>query len=89
MLTGQHVPFQKLNVKSGKVIFLYSFSIRLQLMDGMRKMNILLALMTGMITGFIFTFFKLPAPAPQVWAGVVSIAGVLAGSQLCHYILQR
>lgn len=52
-------------------------------------MNILLALMTGMITGFIFTFFKLPAPAPQVWAGVVSIAGVLAGSQLCHYILQR
>lgn len=52
-------------------------------------MNMLLALMTGVITGFIFTFFKLPAPAPQVWAGVISIAGVLLGSQLCQYLLQR
>jgi len=52
-------------------------------------MNILLALMTGVITGFIFTFFKLPAPAPQVWAGVVSIAGVLLGSQLCQFIVQQ
>jgi XapX domain-containing protein len=58
-------------------------------MEGVNKMNILLALMTGVMTGFIFTFFKLPTPAPQVWAGVVSIAGVLLGSQLCQLILQR
>lgn len=52
-------------------------------------MTTLLALITGFITGFVFTFLKLPVPAPQVWAGVISIAGVLAGSQMCQWIFQR
>jgi XapX domain-containing protein len=52
-------------------------------------MGIILALITGIATGFIFTFFKLPVPAPNVWAGVISIAGVLLGSQLCQHLLHR
>jgi len=46
-------------------------------------MNVALAsLGTGMIVGLIFTAFKLPLPAPPVFAGVMGILGIWAGSEL-------
>lgn len=37
---------------------------------------------TGLIVGLIFTAFKLPLPAPPVFAGIMGIIGIWAGSQL-------
>ncbi|MGY8659139.1 MAG: XapX domain-containing protein [Verrucomicrobiales bacterium] len=37
---------------------------------------------TGLIVGLIFTAFKLPLPAPPVFAGIMGIFGIWAGSQL-------
>lgn len=46
----------------------------------------LIALAVGIVTGFIFTLFKLPVPAPGVLPGVVGIVGVYAGSKLFEYL---
>ncbi|POT56785.1 XapX domain protein [Citrobacter amalonaticus] len=51
-------------------------------------MDLLLALIAGLITGFVFTLIKLPIPAPPVWSGVVGIIGVLSGSQLFNYLFR-
>lgn len=48
--------------------------------------EILSALGVGMITGLIFSFFKLPLPAPPVLSGIVGIFGVYLGSICFHYL---
>ena len=39
----------------------------------------MLSFITGLITGGIFTLFKLPIPAPSALAGVIGIIGVFVG----------
>ncbi|MEO0224548.1 MAG: XapX domain-containing protein [candidate division WOR-3 bacterium] len=41
--------------------------------------EILLSFLTGFFTGFIFSFLKLPIPAPQSLAGVMGIVGIFLG----------
>lgn len=50
--------------------------------------DIILALVVGIITGLIFSFFKLPIPAPGVLPGVIGIVGVYLGSQVYFWISQ-
>lgn len=45
-----------------------------------------LALLTGLITGAIFAFFKLPIPAPTALAGILGIIGIWLGFSLISYI---
>ncbi|MDR0734205.1 MAG: DUF1427 family protein [Elusimicrobiota bacterium] len=39
----------------------------------------LLALLTGIITGAIFTLIKLPLPAPNALPGILGIVGIYIG----------
>ncbi len=43
---------------------------------------------TGIIVGLIFTAFKLPLPTPPVFAGIMGITGIWAGSQLWPLIVK-
>ena len=42
-------------------------------------LQVLLALIAGMILGYIFIKLKLPAPAPLVIAGIAGIVGIWLG----------
>ncbi|PKG22587.1 XapX domain-containing protein [Niallia nealsonii] len=50
-----------------------------------------LALLTGFLTGFIFALLKLPIPAPGALPGIVGIIGIYAGfkvyEQLAPWII--
>ncbi|MCT4619172.1 MAG: DUF1427 family protein [Marinisporobacter sp.] len=46
----------------------------------------IIALITGIITGAVFTFAKLPLPAPPSIAGIMGIFGILVGSKIVEYI---
>ena len=48
--------------------------------------DVFLALLAGLATGIVFSFIKLPLPAPPVLPGVVGIVGVYLGGQLFHYV---
>lgn len=41
--------------------------------------EIILSILTGGFAGVLFAFFKLPVPAPPVFAGVAGIIGLWAG----------
>lgn len=41
--------------------------------------QILMAFLAGVLIGAIFSFFKLPLPAPATWAGVLGIVGLFCG----------
>lgn len=41
--------------------------------------NIVLSILTGFGCGIVFAAFKLPVPAPQVFAKVAGIIGLWAG----------
>lgn len=49
---------------------------------------VLLALITGVIAGGIFTLFKLPLPAPPTVAGIAGIFGIFAGAKLAEFVMQ-
>lgn len=49
----------------------------------------LLALLAGAIVGALFTFIKLPLPAPPVLPGVMGVVGVYAGGKLAELALQN
>lgn len=51
--------------------------------------QILAALASGVIIGAIFTFLKLPLPAPNARAGIAGIAGILLGSLVVNYFLKK
>lgn len=46
----------------------------------------ILALVTGVITGIVFTFLKLPLPAPPAIPGIAGILGIFLGSKAIEYI---
>jgi XapX domain-containing protein len=48
--------------------------------------EVILALITGVIVGFLFALLKLPIPAPPALAGVTGIVGVYLGFKLFQMI---
>lgn len=50
--------------------------------------EVFIALLVGIITGLIFSIFKLPIPAPPVLPGIIGIVGVYLGSKGYHVIMQ-
>ncbi|MFD1020052.1 XapX domain-containing protein [Thalassobacillus hwangdonensis] len=48
--------------------------------------EIIFALITGFIVGFLFAGFKLPIPAPPAFAGVVGIVGIYLGFKAFTWI---
>ena len=51
--------------------------------------ELLLALFTGALVGVIFSFIKLPLPAPPVLSGIVGILGIYLGGMAYHWIIER
>jgi XapX domain-containing protein len=49
--------------------------------------EIVLSVLTGAGAGIIFALFKLPVPAPPVFAGVAGIIGLWAGYALVSRFL--
>jgi XapX domain-containing protein len=49
--------------------------------------EILLSILTGFGAGLVFAFFKLPVPAPPVFAGVAGIIGLWAGYTILDRIM--
>ncbi|WP_135828997.1 XapX domain-containing protein [Halorussus halobius] len=45
----------------------------------------LLALLTGFLTGALFTFLGIPMPAPPELPGVVGIVGIYLGYRVVEY----
>jgi len=41
--------------------------------------EVLLSLLLGCVTGFLFSFFNLPVPAPPTLAGLMGIVGLFVG----------
>lgn len=44
------------------------------------------ALVAGLVLGMLFKKLKLPMPAPAVFAGVLGVVGVLAGSKVVSWV---
>lgn len=44
--------------------------------------EVALALLAGLVVGFLFALIKLPIPAPPALAGVMGIVGVFLGYKL-------
>lgn len=51
--------------------------------------EILAALATGILVGVIFSFLKLPLPAPPVMSGIVGIFGIYFGGVGYQWLLER
>ncbi|MDB4500586.1 DUF1427 family protein [Akkermansiaceae bacterium] len=51
--------------------------------------TILAAIGTGLLVGLIFSAFKLPLPAPPVWAGIAGIVGIFLGGELWKAVVSR
>ena len=49
--------------------------------------EVILSVLTGGLAGVIFALFKLPVPAPPVFAGVAGIIGLWAGYALVSRFL--
>lgn len=49
--------------------------------------EILLSVVTGFVCGSVFAAFKLPVPAPPVFAGVAGIVGLWAGYAILIKVL--
>jgi XapX domain-containing protein len=49
--------------------------------------EVFLSILTGGIAGVIFALFKLPVPAPPVFAGVAGIVGLWAGYSIINNVL--
>ncbi|MGL5284711.1 XapX domain-containing protein [Aeromonas sp. RU39B] len=51
--------------------------------------EVVLAVMAGFIVGILFSFLKLPIPAPPVLSGVMGIVGVYLGGMAYSWVLAR
>ncbi|ARW85032.1 hypothetical protein O23A_p4295 [Aeromonas salmonicida] len=51
--------------------------------------EVLLAMAAGFIVGLLFSFLKLPIPAPPVLSGVMGIVGVYLGGIAYSWVLTR
>jgi len=49
--------------------------------------EIMMALIAGLIVGFIFALIKLPIPAPPALPGIMGIVGIYIGYKLYQFIL--
>jgi len=50
-------------------------------------MQNLYAIMAGLSVGLLFSWLKLPLPAPPTLTGILGAAGVFLGSVLYNYLL--
>tara|TARA_Y100000766_G_scaffold112393_2_gene96334 strand:- start:3305 stop:3505 length:201 start_codon:yes stop_codon:yes gene_type:complete len=50
--------------------------------------EILFALIVGIVVGIIFSACKLPVPAPPAIAGVIGILGIYLGAQAWPFIVK-
>lgn len=46
----------------------------------------ILALIAGLLVGFLFALIKLPIPAPPAFSGVVGIVGIYLGYKVFEWI---
>ncbi|AEI40016.1 XapX domain-containing protein [Paenibacillus mucilaginosus] len=51
-------------------------------------MEAVLSLLAGMVVGVLFTFIRLPLPAPVTIAGVLGVAGVYLGGKLVSLFIR-
>ncbi|MDM5064320.1 DUF1427 family protein [Aeromonas salmonicida] len=51
--------------------------------------EVLLAMAAGFIVGLLFSFLKLPIPAPPILSGVMGIVGVYLGGIAYSWVLTR
>lgn len=51
--------------------------------------EIIFALLTGALVGIVFSFFKLPLPAPPVLSGIAGIFGIYLGGIAYAKIIER
>lgn len=51
--------------------------------------EIILAFVTGFLTGVVFSLARLPIPAPPTLAGIMGIVGIFAGYLLVRYLTGR
>lgn len=51
--------------------------------------ELLVALVTGALVGVLFSFLKLPLPAPPVLSGIVGIFGIYLGGVGYQWIIER
>ncbi|QZY57282.1 XapX domain-containing protein [Crassaminicella profunda] len=49
---------------------------------------VVIALLTGIITGSIFSWARLPLPAPPTLAGIAGIIGIFLGSKIVDYVIK-
>ena len=45
----------------------------------------ILALITGIVAGAVFTLLKLPLPAPPALPGILGIVGIYIGMKIIEY----
>ena len=48
--------------------------------------EVMLALATGIMVGALFSFFKLPIPAPPALPGVAGIVGIYIGFKIINIL---
>ena len=48
--------------------------------------EVILATLTGLAVGVLFSFLKLPLPAPPTLAGLMGIVGMFVGFVIMNYI---
>ncbi|MBM7095544.1 MULTISPECIES: XapX domain-containing protein [Alteribacter] len=48
--------------------------------------EIFMALIAGLVVGFVFALIKLPIPAPPAIAGIVGIFGIYLGYKLFSFV---
>jgi XapX domain-containing protein len=51
--------------------------------------EVLLALGVGILVGVIFSFFKLPLPAPPVLSAVMGVVGIYCGGVIYQWVVQN
>ncbi|WP_088104430.1 XapX domain-containing protein [Halalkalibacter urbisdiaboli] len=49
--------------------------------------EMILAVVAGLIVGFLFAWIKLPIPAPPALPGILGIIGIYLGYKLYHWIV--
>jgi len=51
--------------------------------------EIILAFLTGFLTGVVFSLARLPIPAPPTLAGIMGIVGIFVGYLVVRYLTGR
>ncbi len=54
--------------------------------EGILMQEIMLAILAGLIVGFVFALIKLPIPAPPALPGIMGIVGIFLGYKLYEII---